>query len=123
MGLFKRVEYNNTNCNKKKLDKPKQNLNFSYKLESGSLFIMGGCSQKYFTHEIPVADTDKLRYSLTFREFIQWKSHTIFNYNIWNLSVFLYVFNPFHILHVTFSNKLWNQQKYYRQLQQNQKCQ
>jgi len=69
--LFKRVEYDNTNCNKKKLDKLKQNLNFSYKLESGSLFIMGGCSQKYFTHEIPISDTDKLRYSLTFREFIQ----------------------------------------------------
>jgi hypothetical protein len=46
-----------------------QNLNF--KLDSGSLFIMAGSSQKYYTHEIPITDTDETRYSFTFREFIQ----------------------------------------------------
>lgn len=59
--LFKRVKkYNDGDTY--------QNLNF--KLDSGSLFIMGGSSQKYYTHEIPIADTDKTRYSLTFREHI-----------------------------------------------------
>ena len=59
--LFKRVKkYNEVNTDN----------NFSFKLDSGSLFIMGGSSQKYYTHEIPVADTEDIRYSLTFREFI-----------------------------------------------------
>ena len=58
--LFKRQKkYENDND---------QNLNF--KLDSGSLFIMGGSSQKYYTHEIPITDTDETRYSFTFREFI-----------------------------------------------------
>lgn len=46
-----------------------QKDSFKFKLESGSLFIMGGCSQKYYTHEIPQSDSEKVRYSLTFREF------------------------------------------------------
>lgn len=41
----------------------------SFNLESGSLFIMGGCSQKNYTHEIPTCNTNEVRYSLTFREF------------------------------------------------------
>ena len=43
---------------------------FKFKLNSGSLFIMGGCSQKYYTHEIPPVNNKNVRYSLTFREFI-----------------------------------------------------
>ena len=43
---------------------------FKFKLNSGSLFIMGGCSQKYYTHEIPPVNNENVRYSLTFREFI-----------------------------------------------------
>ena len=38
-------------------------------LESGSIFIMAGASQKEFTHSIPKSDNcANVRYSLTFRE-------------------------------------------------------
>jgi alkylated DNA repair dioxygenase AlkB len=43
---------------------------FSFNLESGSLFIMAGSSQKYYQHTIPKEYCDDVRYSLTFREFI-----------------------------------------------------
>ena len=56
-----------------KKDKEKNYLNFKQKLEDGSLFIMAGCSQKYFTHEIPQCNSKKMRYSATFREFIRSK--------------------------------------------------
>ena len=39
-------------------------------LESGSIFIMAGASQKEFTHSIPKCDDcSSIRYSLTFREY------------------------------------------------------
>ena len=45
--------------------------NFDIGLENGSLFIMAGSSQKYFSHEIPKENFPcKERYSLTFREVI-----------------------------------------------------
>jgi alkylated DNA repair dioxygenase AlkB len=43
---------------------------FSFNLESGSIFIMAGSSQKYYQHTIPKEYCDNVRYSLTFREFI-----------------------------------------------------
>jgi alkylated DNA repair dioxygenase AlkB len=43
---------------------------FSFNLESGSVFIMAGSSQKYYQHTIPKEYCDNVRYSLTFREFI-----------------------------------------------------
>jgi hypothetical protein len=46
------------------------NDSFSFNLESGSLFIMGGASQEKYLHSIKKSDCDKVRYSLTFREFI-----------------------------------------------------
>jgi alkylated DNA repair dioxygenase AlkB len=46
------------------------NEHFSYDLESGSLFIMGGKSQEDYLHSIKKSDCNKVRYSLTFREFI-----------------------------------------------------
>lgn len=42
----------------------------SFNLESGSILIMGGATQKCYTHCIKKEDTDKKRYSLTFREFL-----------------------------------------------------
>lgn len=54
-----------------KKDKENKHLNFKQKLEDGSLFIMAGCSQKYFTHEIPQCNSKEMRYSATFREFIK----------------------------------------------------
>jgi len=44
---------------------------FSYDLEDGSLFIMNGRSQEDYTHEVPPSDIGDVRYSLTFREYIQ----------------------------------------------------
>ena len=43
---------------------------FSFDLESGSVFIMGGDSQKNYLHSLLKSDTKNVRYSLTFREFI-----------------------------------------------------
>ena len=57
--------------NPKSIKKDRVNpINFSFKLESGSIFIMSGSSQKYFSHEIPKSDTNEARYSLTFRNYI-----------------------------------------------------
>ena len=47
----------------------KSNVDFEIELEDNSLFIMGGASQKYFSHEIPKSNSIEQRYSLTFREF------------------------------------------------------
>ncbi len=44
--------------------------NFSFTLESGSVFIMAGSSQRFYQHTIPKEFCDNVRYSLTFREFI-----------------------------------------------------
>lgn len=42
----------------------------SFDLESGSLFIMAGSTNKYYTHTIQKSDCQGVRYSLTFREFL-----------------------------------------------------
>ena len=44
--------------------------NFSFELESGSIFIMAGSSQECFKHTISKKITENVRYSLTFRECI-----------------------------------------------------
>ena len=66
---FRKVLYDENNTKSMKKDR-KNPVNFSMKLESGSLFIMSGSSQKYFGHEIPKCNDDNIRYSLTFRKFI-----------------------------------------------------
>lgn len=43
---------------------------FTFNLESGSIFVMGGDSQECYLHSIKKADCPNVRYSLTFREFI-----------------------------------------------------
>jgi len=64
---FNRLLYNGTNKFLSKKDKQNKHLNFSYKLESGSVFIMSGSSQKYWSHEVPPCIDAGCRYSLTFR--------------------------------------------------------
>ena len=54
----------------RKLDRTHAENTLEYTLEPGSLFVMAGCSQEYFTHEIPTSDSKNKRYSLTFREHI-----------------------------------------------------
>lgn len=68
---FKKVVYNHDNPKSVKTD-DEDPVRFSFKLKSGSMFIMAGASQKYFVHEIPkiVDATSATRYSLTFRQYI-----------------------------------------------------
>tara|TARA_B100001093_G_scaffold44681_1_gene37804 strand:+ start:65 stop:631 length:567 start_codon:yes stop_codon:yes gene_type:complete len=42
----------------------------SYLLKENSLFIMAGTSQTDYTHEILKTDSEKIRYSMTFREYL-----------------------------------------------------
>jgi alkylated DNA repair dioxygenase AlkB len=66
---FKRVIKNNKVSLSKK-DKNRENLNFSIKLNSGSLFLMMGSSQRFWSHGIPKSNDSEARYSFTFREYI-----------------------------------------------------
>ena len=67
---FKRLLYNGSNRLLSKRDKLNSHLDFSFKLENASLFIMSGSSQKYWSHEIPPCENADIRYSLTFRKHI-----------------------------------------------------
>lgn len=55
----------NFHRNEKKSEK-----DFSFELESGSIFVMAGSSQRFYQHSIDKCDCKNVRYSLTFREFI-----------------------------------------------------
>jgi len=68
--VFKRTHYYGVNKYLDKLDRKNSHLNFSFTLHSGSIFIMSGSSQKYWTHEIPKDTSLYNRYSLTFRHHI-----------------------------------------------------
>ena len=50
--------------------KDKENIIIDYKLENNSLFIMSGDSQTCYSHQLLKDDSNKERYSLTFRNFI-----------------------------------------------------
>ena len=65
---IKRVKNNDNTKRLSKQDKEYENL--TLELENNSMFIMAGSSQRFYSHSIPECDTDKCRYSLTFREFI-----------------------------------------------------
>lgn len=68
---LQRIHYNKDNISSLKKDdcKDRKGLSMDIPLENNSLFIMMGCSQKYYTHEIlkDANITDK-RYSFTFRK-------------------------------------------------------
>lgn len=67
--VFKRVVNNDIDNRLSKRDKNKSDMNFSFTLESGSLFIMMGSSQRFWSHEIPKSKDTLPRYSFTFREY------------------------------------------------------
>lgn len=67
--VFRKIDFDKKNYNSMKTDKTSP-IELEIELEDNSLFIMGGSSQKYFSHEIPKTDSKEERYSLTFREFI-----------------------------------------------------
>ena len=69
--VFKRILYDPLKLNSIKPDRENPH-EIRLKLKSGSIFLMGGDIQKYYSHEIPKdPDADDVRYSLTFREFIK----------------------------------------------------
>ena len=66
---FRRVIYNSENPKSMKKDKNNQVMNFDINLEHGSLLVMGGSTQKYFSHGIDKDPNCKeKRFSITFRE-------------------------------------------------------
>jgi len=65
---FRQILYNENLPESLKVDDSKDPID--YELKSNSIFVMDGCSQKYFTHEILKNDSKLSRYSLTFREYI-----------------------------------------------------
>ena len=66
LGCTRKIEFKRVNKNKNK----NKNLNFSFQLESGSLFLMMGSSQRFWTHSITKSNDKDCRYSFTFREYI-----------------------------------------------------
>ena len=67
--VFKRILYDPNNLKSIKINtnNPEE---IRVPLPSGSIMIMAGCIQKYFSHEIPKCKNKKKRYSLTFREYL-----------------------------------------------------
>ena len=66
---IKKIIFNEQNQYSTKEDK-EDKINLDIELGHNSLFIMAGASQKNFTHEILKNNSNKERYSLTFREHI-----------------------------------------------------
>lgn len=66
--LLERVIYNENKPKSMKRDKNNKNLDMNFKLDNGTILIMAGTSQKYFSHGIPKdKNCNKIRYNLTFR--------------------------------------------------------
>ena len=53
-----------------KRDKNNQKLNRTFQLNDNSMFIMAGCSQRYWCHSIEKDDSTKKRYSFSIREYL-----------------------------------------------------
>lgn len=66
--VFERIVYD---PHRPKSIKPERALpeRFEIELASGSLLVMGGTTQKYYSHAIQKCKSAGVRYSLTFREF------------------------------------------------------
>lgn len=62
---FKKIKFNKDNLKSLKKD---LNNTFDFVLQDNSIFIMAGCSQKYYTHEIIKDDSKNKRFSFTFRK-------------------------------------------------------
>jgi alkylated DNA repair dioxygenase AlkB len=68
--VMKRVHYDEKNIKSLKENKQESHLNRKYVLKNGSLIIMAGSTQKFYSHEIQKSLCDDVRYNLTFRNFI-----------------------------------------------------
>ena len=68
--IFRRIVYDKNKIQSIKPDKS-QPEEFTIKLDSGSLLVMGGSVQKYYSHEIiKKKNVTEPRYSLTFRQYM-----------------------------------------------------
>lgn len=66
--LMRRVIYDVNNPKKMKYNDKEEHLNLDIELDHGTVLIMGGSSQKYFSHGVPIdMNCKKTRYNLTFR--------------------------------------------------------
>ena len=63
---FTRKVYNPDNIRTIKVDHENRDKNIDVVMESGSLLIMGGMTQRYFFHSIDKEDNANERYSITF---------------------------------------------------------
>jgi alkylated DNA repair dioxygenase AlkB len=68
--ILRRVHYDKHNPKKMKLNKHQQHLNKRFTLKGGSLIIMAGSCQKYYSHEVPKSDSSNVRYNFTFRNHV-----------------------------------------------------
>ena len=70
LGSSRNIRFVRTKPNSMKWDKENK-MDFQITLDSGSLLIMKGSTQKYFVHGIPkTKEHVGTRYSLTFRDYI-----------------------------------------------------
>jgi|AntRauTorckE6833_2_1112554.scaffolds.fasta_scaffold07579_5 alkylated DNA repair dioxygenase AlkB len=65
--VLQRVQYSKYNPKNMKLNKKEKSLNKTFRLDNGTILIMAGSSQKYFSHQILKGETDGIRYNFTFR--------------------------------------------------------
>jgi len=67
--MMKRVFYDINNPRKLKENKQEKYLNKKFNLGDGSLLIMAGSTQKFYSHEILKSTNNDVRYNFTFRNF------------------------------------------------------
>lgn len=66
--IMQRVKYNEDNPKSMKRNKDETHLDLNISLKHGTILIMGGTSQKYFSHGVPREEScKKERYNMTFR--------------------------------------------------------
>ena len=65
---FKRILYDVNNVKSARLNRKEQQMNKTIKLEHGTVLIMAGSTQKYYSHGVPIdSECTRVRYNMTFR--------------------------------------------------------
>ena len=64
---MQRVIYNKNNPKSMKRNLNEKYLDLKIPLKNGTILIMGGSTQKYYSHGIPKEHCKKKRYNMTFR--------------------------------------------------------
>jgi alkylated DNA repair dioxygenase AlkB len=67
---FKRILYDVNNVKSTRLNRKEQQMNKTIKLEHGTVLIMAGSTQKYYSHGVPIdSECTRVRYNMTFRNY------------------------------------------------------